>query len=99
MGAFHTGCRVENHVERSKGIKIPRLLVDTGREYTWAPEASLEKIGVTREKKDLQQEIEDEDEGRGRLRWWVGLQPMSFFGNRGFLSRIVVDAVDNTGTS
>jgi predicted aspartyl protease len=54
MGTFHTGCRIENHVERSKGIEIPRLLVDTGSEYTWVPEAKLEKIGVSREKKDLQ---------------------------------------------
>ena len=54
MGTFHTGCRVENHVERSKGVEIPNLLVDTGSEYTWVPETKLEKIGVAREKKDLQ---------------------------------------------
>ena len=54
MGTFHTGCRVENHVERSKGVEIPNCLVDTGSEYTWVPEAKLEKIGVAREKKDLQ---------------------------------------------
>ena len=54
MGTFHTGCRIENHVERSKGIEIPSLLVDTGSEYTWVPETKLEKIGVSREKKDLQ---------------------------------------------
>jgi len=54
MGTFHTGCRVENHVERSRGVEIPRLLVDTGNEHTWVPEAKLERIGVTREKKDLQ---------------------------------------------
>ena len=53
MGTFHTSCRVENHVERSKSVEIPRLLVDTGSEYTWIPQAKLEKIGVTREKKDL----------------------------------------------
>jgi predicted aspartyl protease len=27
--------------------------VDTGSEYTWVPERSLEKIGVGREKKDV----------------------------------------------
>jgi predicted aspartyl protease len=32
---------------------MPKLLVDTGSEYTWVPTAKLEKIGVTREKKDL----------------------------------------------
>jgi len=53
MGAFHTGCRVENHVERKKTITIPKLLVDTGSEYTWIPAGKLESIGVSREKKDM----------------------------------------------
>jgi predicted aspartyl protease len=54
MGTFHIGCRVENHVDRTKGVEIPKALVDTGSEYTWVPQAKLEKIGVAREKKDLQ---------------------------------------------
>jgi predicted aspartyl protease len=54
MGTFHIACRAENHVERSRGVEIPNLLVDTGSEYTWVPQAKLEKIGVAREKKDLQ---------------------------------------------
>ena len=54
MGTFHITCRVENHVDRSKGVNIPGMLVDTGSEYTWVPEAKLGKIGVAREKKDLQ---------------------------------------------
>ncbi len=29
------------------------MLVDTGSEYTWVPAATLEKLGVEREKKDL----------------------------------------------
>ncbi len=33
---------------------MPKLLVDTGSEYTWAPTATLEKLGVGREKKDLE---------------------------------------------
>ncbi len=53
MGAFHTSCRVENHIDRSRFIRIPKLLVDTGSEYTWIPATKLEKIGVSREKKDL----------------------------------------------
>ena len=47
------GCRVENHVDRSKSIRIAKLLVDTGSECTWIPAAKLEKIEVRREKKDL----------------------------------------------
>jgi len=32
---------------------VPRVLVDTGSEYTWIPEATLHKIGIEVEKKDL----------------------------------------------
>lgn len=54
MGTFHVGARVENVVDRSKGASLPRLLVDTGSEYTWAPGTVLEKLGIAREKKDLE---------------------------------------------
>ena len=53
MGTFHTACTVENHVDRSKSVRIPKLLVDTGSECTWIPTAKLEKISVKREKKDV----------------------------------------------
>ena len=53
MGTFHTACTVENHVDRSKSVRIPKLLVDTGSEHTRIPTAKLEKIGVKREKKDV----------------------------------------------
>ena len=54
MGTFYTGCRVENHTDRTKHFRLPKLLVDSGSEYSWLPTAKLEGIGVTREKKDLQ---------------------------------------------
>ncbi len=53
MGTFHVGCRIENHVQRERSVIIPKMLVDTGSEYTWIPTAKLEHIGVTREKKDI----------------------------------------------
>lgn len=53
MGAFYAKCKIENSVDRSRSVVIPRLLVDTGSEYTWVPERSLEKIGVGKEKKDV----------------------------------------------
>ena len=53
MGTFHVGCKIENHVDRSKGIRVAKALVDTGSEYTWIPGKRLEQIGVEREKKDL----------------------------------------------
>ncbi len=53
MGTFHIVCRVENHVHRAKSVRIAKVLVDTGSDYTRIPRWKLEKIGVTREKKDL----------------------------------------------
>lgn len=53
MGTFFAGCKIENHINRNKSARIPKLLVDTGSEYTWIPETTLEKIGVKKEKKDL----------------------------------------------
>lgn len=53
MGTFHIGCKVENHVDRNKTVRIAKALIDTGSEYTWIPCSQLEKIGVVREKKDI----------------------------------------------
>lgn len=53
MGTFQVGCRVENHVDRSQAATVARALVDTGSEYTWIPEKTLQKIGTEVEKKDL----------------------------------------------
>ena len=54
MGTFSVGCRIENSVDRSRGISVRRILVDTGSEYTWISSTMLEKIGVVREKKDVE---------------------------------------------
>lgn len=53
MGTFYTKCKLENTVDRSRSVVIPRLLVDTVSEYTWVSETSLERIGISREKKDV----------------------------------------------
>jgi len=53
MGAFYVGALIENHIDRKKSARIPKLLVDTGSEHTWLPEATLDKIEVIREKKDV----------------------------------------------
>lgn len=53
MGTFHVRCKIENPVERSASVVIPKLLVDTGSELTWVSERMLERIGIGREKKDL----------------------------------------------
>ena len=54
MGTFHTACKIENVADRRLGAKIARMLVDTGSEYTWVPEATLARVGVVREKKDVE---------------------------------------------
>jgi predicted aspartyl protease len=54
MGAFRVDCRIENIVDRKKAVEVPEILVDTGSEYTWISTALLVRIGVKREKKDLQ---------------------------------------------
>ena len=54
MGTFSVGCRIENVVDRTKGVAVRRILVDTGSEYTWVPGTTLEKIGIAREKKDIE---------------------------------------------
>ena len=53
MGTFHTRCTIQNSVDRTKSVVIPKILVDTGSEHTWIPEPILEKLGVQREKKDV----------------------------------------------
>ncbi len=41
------------HSELRISATVPRALVDTGSEYTWLPEKTLQKIGIKVEKKDL----------------------------------------------
>jgi len=53
MGTFHTRCKVENPTNRARSVIIPKLLVDTGSEFTRVPERMLEGIGIRREKKDV----------------------------------------------
>lgn len=53
MGTFSVGLKCENHIHRGRSATIRRALVDTGSEFTWIPSATLEDIGVVREKKDV----------------------------------------------
>ncbi len=53
MGTFYTSCRVHHTVDRQKQADIPKLLVDTGSEYTWIPAHILRELGIGQEKKDL----------------------------------------------
>jgi predicted aspartyl protease len=53
MGTFYTKCKIENAIDRSRSAVLSRVRVDTGSEYTWVPAATLERIGIDREKKDV----------------------------------------------
>ena len=54
MGTFRIGCTVVNVANRRRSVAVDKMLVDTGSDYTWLPAMLLEKIGVQREKKDIQ---------------------------------------------
>jgi predicted aspartyl protease len=54
MGTFSVKCKIENIINRKKSVVIPKMLVDTGSEYTWVSAKYLEEIGIEREKKDLE---------------------------------------------
>ena len=53
MGTFRVSCKVGNVARRDRQAAVPRMLVDTGSEYTWLPRDRLARIGVRREKKDV----------------------------------------------
>ena len=54
MGTFFVRCKIENVTDREKSAMLTKVLVDSGSEYTWVPATVLEKIGVKREKKDVE---------------------------------------------
>ena len=53
MGTFYVGCKVENHKDQKRSAVVPKLLVDTGSEFTWLPGEILQRIGIEPVKKDL----------------------------------------------
>ena len=53
MGTFYIGCQLTHPVHRTRTVRIPRILVDTGSEYTWITEGTLRQLGVVQEKKDV----------------------------------------------
>ena len=53
MRMFDGKCKIQNPTDRSRSVVIPKVLVDTGSEFTWAPERMLARIDIRREKKDL----------------------------------------------
>lgn len=52
MGLFSVGCSLENQRDRTRSVRVSRVMVDTGSELTWINHKHLEKIGVEPEEKD-----------------------------------------------
>src|SRR3954463_14757634 len=50
MGTFRVAVEIENPVRRGERVTLQDTLVDTGAELTWAPRATLEKLGIVKEK-------------------------------------------------
>ncbi|MBI3893134.1 MAG: hypothetical protein HY303_16570 [Candidatus Wallbacteria bacterium] len=53
MGIFYVDCEVTNIRLPGKAVAVRQMLVDSGSEYTWIPEALLKLAGVKIAKKDL----------------------------------------------
>jgi predicted aspartyl protease len=53
MGTFTVDCQIINAARPSKAADVPKVLVDCGSEFTWVPEALLERAGIKVRKKDV----------------------------------------------
>ena len=53
MGSFHVDCAVVNVRRPAKSVRAPKLLVDTGSEFSWIPVPILREAGIRIVKKDL----------------------------------------------
>ena len=52
MGLFSVGCLLENQQDRTRSVRVPKVMVYTGSELTWISHRHLEEIGVEPEKKN-----------------------------------------------
>ena len=52
MGIFRTTIGIESLLNRGNIHMLPDTTVDTGSEYTWAPRAVLESLGIGSERRE-----------------------------------------------
>lgn len=52
MGVFKVDIRVANPGRRARWVRISQVIVDSGAELTWLPEANLKSAGVEVFKRD-----------------------------------------------
>ena len=53
MGVFRVDAEIINTRQPARKVAVPQLLVDSGSEFTWVPEAMLKKAGIQVVKKDV----------------------------------------------
>jgi predicted aspartyl protease len=53
MATLHADCTIANFADRARRVVIPEVLVDTGSEFSWVDERTLDALGIAREKKDV----------------------------------------------
>ena len=53
MGVFYVNCDIVNVKRPQRTVSVSKLLVDTGSEFSWIPEAILKQAGIQVVKKDL----------------------------------------------
>jgi predicted aspartyl protease len=51
VGLFRTAIGIESLLNRGRVHMLPDTLVDTGSEFTWAPRAVLESLGIGAERR------------------------------------------------
>ncbi len=52
MGTFYIRCEIVNVRKPAKSVAVPKLLVDSGSEFTWIQESALKQAGIEVVKKD-----------------------------------------------
>ena len=52
MGLFRVACLLENQQDRTRSVRVPDVVVDTGSELTWIRQQHLAEIGIEPEKRD-----------------------------------------------
>ena len=52
VGLFSVTCLLENQQDRTRSVRVPGVMVDTGSELTWINREHLALIGIEPEKRD-----------------------------------------------
>ena len=53
MRVFNIDCEIVNVQKPARKARVPGLLVDSGSEFSWIPEAALKQAGVRVMRKDM----------------------------------------------